>query len=344
MVESVLTEAARGSGVNEFLARALDDYRNGWSIGTFGVIGEFVFGPEEPADKLQCWAGSQTVTSRGGIRILPRDDLRAVAYDTLVSDGETWGNAVAFCLPAAGAQAGNCVRRIGPDVEALRAEDRDAVLFDLGVGVGHVTLCSRTKDVALIAALESVEGKKLLGPEGATVRTLSLQTSPNRVLLSPAGRIEVYAPIPPPDGKSPSGPHTHLLPKLIASGRTHSANAPIPEGLQPVLMMHPRSPWRDADGIRTPYDARQDQSFESILSVYGLEQDRLIRAAVEKAVSEGHSPHALASPASRRGRAQLRITLRRLAQRLGQEAVAGWKALYDPATHESDDPGAAAHG
>lgn len=207
-----------------------------------------------------------------------------------------------------------------------------------------MTMCSRTRDPKLIAAFESIEGKTLLSPEGATLRALSLQTSPNRVLLSPAGRIEVYAPIPPPDGKSPNGPHTHLLPKLIASGRTHSANAPIPEGLQPVLMMHPRSPWRDADGIRTPYDAGQDESFESILSAYGLEEDRRIRAAIETAISAGQSPTALVLPNSRRGRTQLRITLRRLAQKLGKKALADWRALYDPASHDSEDPSAPAHG
>ncbi len=41
-----------------------------------------------------------------------------------------------------------------------------------------------------------------------------LAANPHRVFLSRLGRIEVYQPIPPPSGKSPQGPHTHVLPQL----------------------------------------------------------------------------------------------------------------------------------
>lgn len=86
-----LAAAEREPGVRPFLERAVDDYRNGWSIGTFGVIGEFVYGPEEATEKSRTSGGGlQIVTARGGLRIAPHDDLHAVAYDTLVGDGETW--------------------------------------------------------------------------------------------------------------------------------------------------------------------------------------------------------------------------------------------------------------
>jgi hypothetical protein len=47
-----------------------------------------------------------------------------------------------------------------------------------------------------------------------------LAANPHRVFISRLGRIEVYQPIPPPSGKSPEGPHTHVLPRLLKSGRT----------------------------------------------------------------------------------------------------------------------------
>jgi hypothetical protein len=283
------------------------------------------------------------VTGRGGIRVTPCAGLRILAYDTLSGDGETWGQTVAFCRPRAMASARGYVCRIGADSGALRAEDHDAVLYDLGVGVGAVAMHVRTHDAALIAALDECQGKKLLGVESAGLTALFLQRHPNRVLSSPAGRIEVYAPIPPADGKSPSGPHTHLLPKLIASGRTHSANAPIPEGLQPVLMMHPRSPWRDVNGQRTPFHAEHDEHFEAMLVAYGMEEDWLVRREVEKAVNGGLAPGAFSPPRTRRGRAQMRITLRRLAHRLGNEALSQWRALYDPGQPEGGEPAAVGH-
>ena len=69
-----------------------------------------------------------------------------------------------------------------------------------------------------------------------------LRLSPHRVLVGPCGRIEVYQTIPPVDGRSPDGPHTHVLPKLLRAGRTHAANLPIPDGLVPCLTIHPSRP------------------------------------------------------------------------------------------------------
>ena len=61
-----------------------------------------------------------------------------------------------------------------------------------------------------------------------------LAANPHRVFISRLGRIEVYQPIPPPSGKSPEGPHTHVLPRLLKSGRTHPATEPVPEGWFPA--------------------------------------------------------------------------------------------------------------
>ena len=44
------------------------------------------------------------------------------------------------------------------------------------------------------------------------------------------GRVEVFQPIPSPDGKSPEGPHTHVLPRLLAHGRLNAATVPVPDG------------------------------------------------------------------------------------------------------------------
>lgn len=167
---------------------------------------------------------------------------------------------------------------------------------------------------------------------------LILKTSPHRIVVSPLARIEVYAPIPAPTERSPAGPHTHVLPKLLAAHRTHGGNVPIPNGLQPVLMLHPRSPWRDAAGRPTAFDARLDEDFERLLASYGLPEDQRVRAATEAAVTAGADPVTHPWPGTRRGRAQARIVLRRLARRLGSNAVADWRRLYDRTRTEDDEP------
>ncbi len=324
--------------VRQFLIDALDNPDNGWSIGTFGAIGEFVRDASEPTVRQEDNGSVVVTTPRGGIRLSPRDDVQVIAYDTLVSDGKTWGNAVAFCLPLPAAEPSRVVRRVGEDAGALRAFNRHAVLYDLGVGIGHVAMCLRTDHPDLIASIDKLVGKVLLSPDGKDASELIRQIGPNRVLLSPLGRIEVFAPIPPPDGKSPSGPHTHLLPKLIVSGRTHSANTPIPDDLQPILMLHPRSSWRDAEGKLHPHDSARDALFDATLAEYGLDVDRAVRSTVEAAVADSLPPHRFLLPKTRRGRVQLRITLRRLAQRFGGTDIAPWKTAHDPILHDEDDP------
>jgi hypothetical protein len=326
--------------VDALLTLALDDYRHGWSIGTFGAIGEFVRDEGEPVRRTHNGAVQEIVTARGGMRVSPNDDIKVIAFDTLSSDGETWNQAVAFCLPKPASSAAQAVHRLGPDTEAIRPEDRDAILFDMGVAAGLVRMCVRTRDAELIAALAALERKSLLSSEGGKAAGLILKTSPHRVMLSPIARVEVYVAIPPPGGESPLGPHTHMLPKLIASGRTHAANAPIPERMQSVLSLHPRSPWRDAAGKRTPFNPELDAFFDSLLQRHGLAEDRGVRGAIEAAVRDGDDPKLYAWPVSRRGRTQARITLRRLARRMGDERIAAWRALYDRAPPEDDEPAA----
>ncbi len=328
--------------LQQLLTAAIDDARNGWSIGTFGAIGEFMRDRDEPCERCRSDREEKIVTARGALGISLRDDVVPIAYDTLSADGETWSHAVAFCLPRPPLDRRPAVSCLGTDGGALRCEDADAPLFDLGIGLGHVRMCVRTRDEKLGTALRSLEGISLFSREGAQAMELVLKTSPHRIVFSPLARIEVYSPIPGPTERSPSGPHTHVLPKLLAAGRTHGANAPIPGGLQPALMLYPRSPWRDAAGRPTPFDSRLDQDFERLLASYGLLEDKQVRAATEAAVLGGADPATHAWPRTRRGRAQARITLRRLAQRLGSRAVADWRKLYDHA-HAEDDDSAAQH-
>lgn len=323
--------------MNDDIARLLDsmiaDPRHGWSIGTFGAIGEFARDEDEPAYFVQDGDTRSIVTPRGGMRVAPVAGLTAVAYDTLSSDGETWGQAVALCLSAPEEMDQQGIVALGADADAIRAEDRGAQLFDLGVGRGHVRFAIRTGDAALIDVLLEAEGQ---GPFTQKVMTEVLRAQPHRVMLSAVGRIEVYSPIPGPDGSSPEGPHTHLLPKMLASGRTHAANAPIPEGSQPVLMLHPRSPWRDGLGKRVSFDGELDDLFHDVLARFGLAQDMSVRAAVEAAVEAGLAPEAYPWPKSRRGRAEARITLRRLA-RARAPNVTAWQQRYDRLPEPDDE-------
>jgi hypothetical protein len=316
----------------DFLAELAADPANGFSIGAFGAIGEFMRDPDEPVAIRRMAERMEVVTARGALRIQADGPLPVAAWDTLSSDGETWGHALAVCVDQPPASA-RTICDLGLDQDAIRPEDRGERLHDLGVGVGAVRMCLRTGDPQLIAALQAAEGQPLLGrPE---VHKQVMRAQPHRVLISPAGRIEVFQPIPPPDGKSPEGPHTHLLPKLIATAKPHSANVPLPDGVQSALNVHPRSPWRTPAGEQRRFDAEIDAAFLPLLHRFGSDQDADIRQAITEAVQRNAEPDPSAWPETRRGRVVARIVLRRLAA-AGEHRAEPWRRLYDHASGDGE--------
>lgn len=158
---------------------------------------------------------------------------------------------------------------IGRDSDALRAEDREGVLFDLGLGTLQVDVCVRSSDPEVVAALRGCAGKSIFAPGNEAMRVI-LAANPHRVFVSRIGRAEVFQPIPPPGGKSPSGPHSHVLPKLLAHGRTHAATEPLPDEWIPCAHFYPPHPLRDRFGQRRRSGATIMRRFRLCLSVSAI--------------------------------------------------------------------------
>jgi hypothetical protein len=171
---------------------------------------------------------------------------------------------------------------------------RPGTLVDLGLGVGHLEACIRTTDADLIDRCEAADAL-----DGRLVAAI-LAAGAARVFRSAVARIEVETPIPPADGESPLGPHTHLLPPLLAHRRTHAATDPIPDGLVPVASVFPPHPCRDALGRAHPYDPATDADFDAVMARFGdpdeVEATRRARAGEDEADAGG------LSTAARRGR------------------------------------------
>ena len=154
---------------------------------------------------------------------------------------------------------------LGADTGALRASDRDSILFDLGLGAPHADFCVRIDDDDTAAQLRRHAGRAVF-ETGNPAMGLILGANPHRVFISRLGRIEVYQPIPPASGRSPEGPHTHVLPKLLKNGRTHPATEPIPEGWVPCAHLYPPHPARDGSGEARPFDPARHDAFQSMIA------------------------------------------------------------------------------
>jgi hypothetical protein len=290
----------------ETLDALLSEPETGFGVGVLGAIGEFIRDSGEPTRDLPLGR----VTPRGGIAIrLDHPAARLIAWEEPSTDPRLWRQQAALVLPDIAADIGGAsvLTELGPDAEALREEDRGAILFDMGVGFAHLRACVRTADPELIARLREGCGRPLLAHDNAAGMWI-VHRSPHRVFLSRLARAEVYQPIPPPDGRSPEGPHTHLLPKLLATGRAHAATCPIPPGHVSALDIFPAHPMRTPMGEPRPFDAARHAAFQAVLARHGLPD---LLEAKDAARRTGRL-----AGATRHARAAARVALR-------QAAVAG---------------------
>jgi len=313
----------------DLLAGYLADADTAWSIGSFGAIAEFMRGTDE-AVVLRRRDGAMTaVTARGALRIAAHDKLRPVASESLTAQG--WSQRVSLCLPQDdGKMDGRTVlTEIGPDTEALRADDRTALLFDLGLGTMQLNACIRTGDAAVVAALRKASGRSLFEP-GNGVMGVILAANPHRVFISRLGRAEVYQPIPPPDGKSPEGPHTHVLPRLLRHKRTHPATEFVPAGFVPCAHFYPPHPARDIMG--KPASFRQDRhaAFQDLLARFGEPAFLEIKRRVYEEVRSAQPPLVPSPEDDRFGRSAVRIALRQIKLAGdGGPLIDAWIAAHD---------------
>jgi hypothetical protein len=333
--------ASMSAAAIDLLQREISNPDTQWSLGTFGAIAEFSRDHDEPVRLIQSAEAVSAVTARGGIALTPHAGIRAFASEGISKTG--WNQRVALCLPQDDCAMNRraALTEIGPDHEAPREEDREAILFDLGLGALQADFCVRIGDRSLAARLREQVGRNLLEP-GNPAMGMILAANPHRVFISRIGRIEVYQPIPPPSGKSPEGPHTHVLPRLLKSGRTHPATEPVPEGLVPCAHLYPPHPARDGLGEARPFDATHHHAFQRMMAACGDPAALAAKRRVVEAVLAGEPPTAVAG--DRHGRISVRIALRQMkSQGHASAALSAWLASFDSAAPDEADDEAALH-
>jgi hypothetical protein len=307
----------------DLVARHLRDAQTSWAIGTFGAIAEFHRDPDEPV----LLSSEGALTARGGIRIRPSDAVRIVAWERPTA-GDAWTHGIALCLASDAGAMGrrSAITELGPDRDALDGTARATALFDLGIGAPHCDACVRVDDLAMLQALRAAEGRPLMQTHlMADLATLS----PTRVFVSRLGRLEVHTSIPKPDGRTPDGPHTHVLPDLLKHKRTHAATVPLPEGMVPSAEIFPANTVHDEHGRTIPFDASRHAAFQSLFESFGDAACRKAKTETVAAVRDGEPP--LDRPHyTRAQRSSRRVALRQLRHTDGPStALAAWREMFD---------------
>jgi len=146
-----------------YLRCMLRDARTGWNVGTFGAIAEFLREADEEARFPDTYS---VCTPRGAIRIERQAGMRLVAYETPAKDPESWNHAIALCLPEAQCAMNwrTVLTELGPDSGAVDPRERNAILFDMGLGTLQADICVRSADPQVIERLRAGAGRSLAEP------------------------------------------------------------------------------------------------------------------------------------------------------------------------------------
>jgi len=225
---------------------------------------------------------------------------------------------------------------LGPDHDALRDGDKGAILFDLGLDALQVDAAVRVADPGIVAQLRAQAGRSLFEPGNPAMATI-LGANPHRVFIGRLGRVEVFQPIPPADGTSPQGPHTHVLAKLLKLKRTHAATEPIPDGWIPAAYLYPANPLKDADGRVRPFDQNLHTAFQHIMRTFGDPNWLRLKDRIPAAVASGEGPFEL--PARDRfARLCVRVALCQIeASGAPARSLPAWVATYGHERHVAAD-------
>ncbi|MBD3765486.1 MAG: DUF1289 domain-containing protein, partial [Rhodobacterales bacterium] len=209
-----------------------------WVFGVSGAVAEVMLHPGARFVVTVHGDSVTALTHGGGLRLLLGEDLRALSFATPSVPADRAPLALVVLRERGRLPVASGLADLGPDTAALDPASRSHRLFDLGLGRKEARFCVRCPPGDLSCLLTSLAGADL-----ATVLRVAgprlVAESPARVVESALGRAEVTTPIPPPGGRSQVGPHTHLLPDVLASGRATPPGIDIPRAYLPGALFHP---------------------------------------------------------------------------------------------------------
>ena len=226
----------RGDRLLSETARRLTDEGARLVAGVWGASGELMRLADTPAS-ASIGDDFLTLTVQGAAL-----RLEATPYLTAFEiDRPAEAPLLALAVPQGRAfrNAARQLTALGPDEASLLTRDAGGARYDLGLGRGAARFTVRC-DRDLAAYLARCAGQPWPDHLTHVGQPLHL-ASPVRVIETPCLRLEIDALIPPPDGASPDGPHTHLLPDHIAQGLDTPPTVALPEGYVLSALIYPPS-------------------------------------------------------------------------------------------------------
>lgn len=224
----------RGTDLLEEVERRFADAAGTFVAGVYGAVAEVLRDPGEEYESARNGLTLTVRTRRAALRIEALPHL--TAFELTRAAGLPL---IALAVPTGrvGPAGPSVLTALGPDTGSLLPRDAGGVRFDLGLGRRAARFSIRCPDV-LAARIAGHCGTPWPG-HLHRIGTAVVEESPVRVIETPHLRAEVDAVIPPPGGRSPEGPHTHLLPEPIAQGFDTPPTLALPKGYILSALFYP---------------------------------------------------------------------------------------------------------
>ncbi len=231
--------------IDRMVLASLDDPKATWTVGVPGALVEFNHLDGSPVTARLWEYGGDAISANGGVRVVldhATQKIKVIGQGA-PEEAPEMVTRLDLCLyTRKAAMSGRRVlTEIGQDTEALRTGDRQGVLFDLGLALPHIDYCVRVEDPALLGLLRAQVGESVL-EDGSPVLQAIEEASPHRIALTRLGRVEAWSPIPPADGATPAGPHSHLRPDLLARKQVRDPVSQVPSTMYTVMTVYPGDP------------------------------------------------------------------------------------------------------
>lgn len=223
-------------GIRDFVQSTLEAGRGTWVMGVVGAVAEFTAATDAKVHVRRDGDLITATTRNGALRMIIDDDVRALTFDT-PSQSAPQRVVLAVKRERGRLPMAETVADLGADETAL-IRGEETRLFDLGLGRKEARFCVRVGTGASRDALEQAAGVPFAQALAQIAKPL-VEDSPPRVIETALGRIEVEGQIPPPNATSPDGPHTHLLPDHLETGRALPVGMEMPRAYLPGAMFFP---------------------------------------------------------------------------------------------------------
>ena len=309
----------------DILEHYINDRSTSWSIGTFGAMAEFFHSSTEPLNSSKKNTTLTAKTSLSAIEINYTKSMQLVPYEGLSKLEGAWTQGVLVCIPTTEAQMTN---RSG--ISEIKTIDKSSFIFDLGLRLGHIDVCIKTDSKELISVFRAHLGKSLFDSDLNLTRIIQA-ASPIRIIKSKLACITVHSQFQVTEEKTPLGLHTHLSNNLLKHNRTQAATIPMPIDYVPVLAFYPPNPIRDITGSIRPFDTKEFDRFQGLLSNFQPKPLARVKHTFMQAMNKGVGPYECPLPSTRAERTSLRVAIRQRFHSHGPSVLLSkWKATYEP--------------